>query len=366
MVTSIRQGVAVLLTYGHPLRLAGPPSARTPSPRRTRRSPRPGWRCSPAATWRARRPASAWPRRRCSTSPRRRPPPDRSPAPTTRSTPIGGMALLTGMMLGEVSPGGAGAGMYTILAFAIIAVFIGGLMVGRTPEYLGKKIQAREVKLAGLLVLVMPMLGAHPHGHRRLDPCRTGRSRERRAARLHRDPLRLHVAGQQQRLRLRRPDRQHALLQHHQVRRVLLRALRRDGPGARARRRARRQEGRPRGAGTFRTDSGCSSDCSSASSCSSGRSCSSRPSPSGRSSSSSHHGKFYPDDPHRSLRPAAPSDPSRHRAARRRRATRPVRPRDPRASASSAPSRSWTRGSQVKNPVMFVVLVGTIVSCFYS
>ncbi|MGO8877275.1 MAG: potassium-transporting ATPase subunit KdpA [Acidimicrobiales bacterium] len=73
-------------------------------------------------------------------------------------TPIGGMALLTGMMLGEVSPGGAGAGMYTILAFAIIAVFIGGLMVGRTPEYLGKKIQAREVKLAGLLVLVMPML----------------------------------------------------------------------------------------------------------------------------------------------------------------------------------------------------------------
>jgi K+-transporting ATPase ATPase A chain len=73
-------------------------------------------------------------------------------------TPIGGMALLTGMMLGEVSPGGAGAGMYTILAFAIIAVFIGGLMVGRTPEYLGKKIMAREVKLAGLLVLVMPML----------------------------------------------------------------------------------------------------------------------------------------------------------------------------------------------------------------
>ena len=73
-------------------------------------------------------------------------------------TPIGGMAMLTGMMLGEVSPGGAGAGMYTILSFAILAVFIGGLMVGRTPEYLGKKIQAREVKLAGLLVLVMPML----------------------------------------------------------------------------------------------------------------------------------------------------------------------------------------------------------------
>jgi len=73
-------------------------------------------------------------------------------------TPIGGMGVLTGMMLGEVSPGGAGAGMYTILTFAIIAVFIGGLMVGRTPEYLGKKIQSREVKLAATLVLVMPML----------------------------------------------------------------------------------------------------------------------------------------------------------------------------------------------------------------
>jgi potassium-transporting ATPase potassium-binding subunit len=72
-------------------------------------------------------------------------------------TPMGGFAVLTGMMLGEVSPGGVGSGLYTILLFGIIAVFIGGLMVGRTPEYLGKKIQAREVKLAGLGVLVMPI-----------------------------------------------------------------------------------------------------------------------------------------------------------------------------------------------------------------
>jgi potassium-transporting ATPase potassium-binding subunit len=72
-------------------------------------------------------------------------------------TPMGGFAVFTGMMLGEVSPGGVGSGLYTILLFAIIAVFIGGLMVGRTPEYLGKKIQAREVKLAGLGVLVMPI-----------------------------------------------------------------------------------------------------------------------------------------------------------------------------------------------------------------
>ena len=72
-------------------------------------------------------------------------------------TPMGGFATLTGMMLGEVTPGGTGSGLYTILLFAIITVFIGGLMVGRTPEYLGKKIQAREVKLAAFGVLVMPI-----------------------------------------------------------------------------------------------------------------------------------------------------------------------------------------------------------------
>ena len=73
-------------------------------------------------------------------------------------TPIGGGMNLTGMMLGEVTPGGVGSGMYTILIYAIIAVFLGGLMVGRTPEYLGKKIQATEVKLAGLGTLVMPIV----------------------------------------------------------------------------------------------------------------------------------------------------------------------------------------------------------------
>lgn len=60
-------------------------------------------------------------------------------------------------MLGEVSPGGVGSGLYTILLFALIAVFIGGLMIGRTPEYLGKKIQSKEVKLAALGVLIMPI-----------------------------------------------------------------------------------------------------------------------------------------------------------------------------------------------------------------
>jgi K+-transporting ATPase ATPase A chain len=77
---------------------------------------------------------------------------------TDSFNPIGGLGPMTGMMLGEVTPGGTGTGLYTLLIYAIIAVFIGGLMIGRTPEFLGKKIQAREVKLAGLGALVMPIV----------------------------------------------------------------------------------------------------------------------------------------------------------------------------------------------------------------
>ncbi|MDA8391372.1 MAG: potassium-transporting ATPase subunit KdpA [Actinomycetota bacterium] len=72
-------------------------------------------------------------------------------------TPVGGLGLMTGMMLGEVSPGGVGSGIYTMLLYAIVAVFVGGLMVGRTPEYLGKKIGAKEVKLAAIAILVAPI-----------------------------------------------------------------------------------------------------------------------------------------------------------------------------------------------------------------
>ncbi len=68
-------------------------------------------------------------------------------------TPIGGMVPLVLMQLGEVTPGGIGAGLYGMLIFAVLAVFIAGLMVGRTPEYLGKKIESREVRLASLVIL---------------------------------------------------------------------------------------------------------------------------------------------------------------------------------------------------------------------
>ena len=73
-------------------------------------------------------------------------------------TPIGGMVPLVNMMLGEVIFGGVGAGMYGILIFVVLAVFIAGLMVGRTPEYLGKKIEAFDVQMAMLAVLVFPFV----------------------------------------------------------------------------------------------------------------------------------------------------------------------------------------------------------------
>ncbi|SDH19205.1 potassium-transporting ATPase subunit KdpA [Agrococcus jejuensis] len=73
-------------------------------------------------------------------------------------TALGGMMPLVAMMLGEVAPGGVGAGLYGILVLAIIAVFVAGLLVGRTPEYLGKKITAKEIKLAALSILVTPTL----------------------------------------------------------------------------------------------------------------------------------------------------------------------------------------------------------------
>ena len=73
-------------------------------------------------------------------------------------TGLGGGLAIVNMMLGEVAPGGTGSGLYGILVIAIIAVFVAGLMVGRTPEYLGKKIGTREIKLASLYILATPAL----------------------------------------------------------------------------------------------------------------------------------------------------------------------------------------------------------------
>jgi K+-transporting ATPase ATPase A chain len=73
-------------------------------------------------------------------------------------SPLGGGAVLANMVLGEVSPGGVGSGLYGIVIVALLAVFVAGLMVGRTPEYLGKTIGRREVTCAALYILVMPVL----------------------------------------------------------------------------------------------------------------------------------------------------------------------------------------------------------------
>ena len=107
------------------------------------------------------------------------------------------------MMLGEVAPGGVGSGLYGMLILAVITVFVAGLMVGRTPEYLGKKIGAREIKFASLYFLITPALvlvgtaaamATGNHAHRA----------QRRPARLLRGAVRLHLGGQQQRLGVRR------------------------------------------------------------------------------------------------------------------------------------------------------------------
>ena len=87
-------------------------------------------------------------------------------------TALGGMMPLINMMLGEVAPGGVGAGLYGMLVVAVLTVFVAGLMVGRTPEYLGKKIGAREIKFASLYFLTTPVLvlvgTADRAGHRQL------------------------------------------------------------------------------------------------------------------------------------------------------------------------------------------------------
>ena len=171
---------------------------------------------------------------------------------------LGGAVPMAQMMTGEVIWGGVGSGLYSMLLFVILGVFISGLMVGRTPEFLGKKIEAREIKLTIIGTIARADDGA---GHDRArDRLQVGRAvdLQRRAAGLLRDALRVHLAGQQQRLRVRRLHRLPAAERHERrrLRHLVRRRARRPGdarrplhPDAgRARRRglARRQAGQPR------------------------------------------------------------------------------------------------------------------------
>ena len=108
--------------------------------------------------------------------------------------PLGGLVPLVLIQIGEVVPGGVGSGLYGIVVFAIIAMFVAGLMVGRTPEYLGKKLEAKEVKMAMLAILIMPVFILAFTAVSAVLPVGARRPRQSRAARLHGDPLCLLVA----------------------------------------------------------------------------------------------------------------------------------------------------------------------------
>ena len=135
-------------------------------------------------------------------------------------TPLGGLMALIGMWLNTIF-GGVGVGFINLLIYIVVTVFVAGMMIGRTPELLGKKVEAREMQLASLTLLLHPaaiLVGtavacdiwaatADPHVGARL-------AEESGRARLLRDALRVHLVGRQQRLGLRGARRQHGVLEH--------------------------------------------------------------------------------------------------------------------------------------------------------
>ena len=115
-------------------------------------------------------------------------------------TPLGGGVAMVNMMLGEVAPGGVGSGLYGMLVLAVITVFIAGLMVGRTPEYLGKKLGRREMTLSSLYILTTPAIVLIGTGVAMALPAGAVVDAQLRPARALRGALRLHLGRQQQRL----------------------------------------------------------------------------------------------------------------------------------------------------------------------
>ena len=157
-------------------------------------------------------------------------------------TPLGGMIPIINMELGEIIFGGVGSGLYGMLLMVIVAVFVAGLMVGRTPEYLGKKIEAKEVKMAMLAILILPLSMLAFTAISVMLPLRLVQHPGSRPARLQRGALPVHVADRQQRFRLRRLHRQYALVQHDRRSRHADRAILCDRPDDGGGRLARRQK----------------------------------------------------------------------------------------------------------------------------
>ncbi len=133
-------------------------------------------------------------------------------------TPLGGMIPLVNIDLGEIIVGGVGAGLYGMLLFVVITIFVAGLMVGRTPEYVGKKLEAREVKMTMLAVLVLPLFFLGLTAIAAVVPAGQAGIANRGPARLHRDPLCLQLRHRQQRQRLRRALGRQPLLRPHPAR----------------------------------------------------------------------------------------------------------------------------------------------------
>ena len=127
-------------------------------------------------------------------------------------TALGGMIPLINIQLGEVIVGGVGSGLYGMLLFVIISIFVAGLMVGRTPEYVGKKIEAKEVKMAMLAILVLPLMYLGWTAVAMLVPSAVAAMNNPGTARLYRGAVCLRLAGWQQRLGVCRTERQYPLL----------------------------------------------------------------------------------------------------------------------------------------------------------
>ena len=157
MAGNQRQGWAM---FGAMAMLVRPRRGAWPiGPNRSRIRPWPICRSiKPSATWKARRSASACPHSALFATVTT----DASCGAVNSMhdsfTPLGGLVPLVNIQLGEMIFGGVGAGLYGMLVFVVLTVFIAGLMVGRTPEYLGKKIEVREMKLAMLYVLIFPLI----------------------------------------------------------------------------------------------------------------------------------------------------------------------------------------------------------------
>ena len=122
-------------------------------------------------------------------------------------TALGGMIPLINIQLGEIIVGGVGAGLYGMLLFVIISIFVAGLMVGRTPEYVGKKIEAKEVKMAMLAILVLPLMYLGWTAVAAVIPPAVARSANPGPHGFSRNALSVHIEHRQQRFGLRRHHR---------------------------------------------------------------------------------------------------------------------------------------------------------------